>query len=329
LRAPHREHLRRVPVPPPPSHVDVLIVGGGVAGLSAGLVLGRACRQTLVVDGGGQSNRSAPAVGGLVGWEGSPGDLYTRIRAQLGMYPDVTLRDGWVTGLRRTETEFTVTLDDGARVRCGRVLLATGMDYRHPELPGVRDLWGGPVFHCPYCHGWEMRNRSLGVLGGDAHEVHRALLLREWSPDVVLLTDGEPACGAEATEVLAAARVPVVTTPVAAVAPHGDGLEVRFADGGSRVLDGLLVPAPMCRRTDLGLDLGVELNEGGEVAVGEDFRTSVPGLYAAGDVASRHGQVVLAAAAGARAAMEIHASLVDERWGWRPGAVATAAEGTH
>ncbi|HWH14297.1 MAG TPA: NAD(P)/FAD-dependent oxidoreductase [Miltoncostaeaceae bacterium] len=317
-----------MPATPPPSHVDVLVVGGGVAGLSAGLVLGRACRDTLIVDGGGQSNLPAPAVGGLVGWEGPPEELYGRIRGQLELYPDVAVWDGMVTGVARRETEFTVTLADGARIRCARVLLATGMEYRYPEVPGLEDLWGGCVFHCPYCHGWEMRNRALGVLGGGPHEVHRALLLREWSPEVVLLTDGEPAHGDQSARVLAEARIPVVTTAVERLTPRDGGLEVHFADGGSRALEGLLVSAPMRRRTDLGLDLGVEVDEGGAVLVGEDFQTAVPGLYAAGDVASHQGQVVLAAAAGARAGMEIHAGLVDDRWGWRPDAVTAVAEGT-
>lgn len=293
-------------------------MGGGVAGLSAALVLGRACRNALLIDEGRQSNLPAPAVGGLIDWEGPPAALYAEVRDQLGRYPDVTLAEGAVTGLDHMTGGFAVTLADGQRVRAGRVLIATGMEYRYPDVPGLAELWGGVVFHCPYCHGWELRNRSLGVLGGDDHDVHRALLLREWTPDVVLLTGGPPSHSATAAAALAAAGIPVMREPVERLERRDGGLDVVLAGCERRPLDGLLVDAPMRRRTDLGLSLGVAVNPGGDLAIGDDFQTAVPGLYAAGDVASRHGQVIIAAAAGARAAMEIHASLVDERWGWSP-----------
>ncbi len=298
-------------------HTDVLVVGGGAAGLSAALVLGRACRPVLVVDAGGQSNRRAPAVGGLIGWEGTPGDLVAHVWDQLRRYPDVTLRPGTVVDLVRADPGFAATLDDGGTVLCDRVLLATGMHYDRPDLPGLEELWGGPVFHCPYCHGWELRDRPLGVLGGDVHAAHRALMLREWSREVLLVTGGGPAPDGPAGAALAAAGIPVVTTPVARLDARRGGLDVALADGIRRPLDGLLVEAPMRRRTDLGLSLGVRLAPGGRMETGDDLQTSVPGLYAAGDVTNDHGQVVLAAAAGARAAMEIHAGLVDDRWGWR------------
>ncbi|MGX6449633.1 FAD-dependent oxidoreductase, partial [Patulibacter sp. S7RM1-6] len=170
---------------------DCLIVGGGAAGLSAALTLGRARKRTLLVDAGRQSNRVAPGVGGLLGHDGRPPtELYAAAREELATYPTVTVRTGEVVDGERREEGFALTLADGNRVTGRRVLLATGMDYAVPELPGAAERWGGAVFHCPFCHGWEVRDRPLAVLERGEHAALRALLLRGWSADVTLLTDG-------------------------------------------------------------------------------------------------------------------------------------------
>jgi len=144
-----------------------------------------------------------------------------------------------------------LTTADGAHVRAGRVLLATGMEYAVPELPGVAELWGGSVFHCPYCHGWEARDGGLAVLGAAA-AVHRALLLRGWSEDVVLLTDGPSELSADEQAALERAGVPIHERPVAAVRGRNGALdEVVFADGATLPRDGLLVAAPLGQRSAL------------------------------------------------------------------------------
>jgi thioredoxin reductase len=298
---------------------DCAIVGGGAAGLSAALVLGRARRRVLVLDIGEQSNRPAHGIGGLLGHDGrGPAELYSRGRAELAAYPTVQVRDARVTGGSPQDGGFTLSTADGDTVEAARLLLATGMDYAVPDLPGVAELWGGSVFHCPYCHGWEVRDGALAVLGNTA-AAHRALLLRGWSADVVLLTDGPADLDVDERRQLQQAGVPVVERRVAGVRGHGGALEVvLFADGGELPRDGLLVAAPPRQRSSLASDLGAELTERDTVDVDPFGQTTVPGLYAAGDVSSLMPQVASAIAEGSRAAAVINGDLVAERHGIEP-----------
>jgi thioredoxin reductase len=298
---------------------ECIIVGGGAAGLSAALVLGRARRRVLVLDAGGQSNLPAHGIGGLLGHDGlPPSELYVRARTELAAYPSVELRDLSVAAAEREDGGFVLTTEDAEALHAPRVLLAMGMDYAVPDLPGVAELWGGPVFHCPYCHGWEVRDGALAVLGNLA-AAHRALLLRRWSADVVLLTDGPAELDDDERERLARAGVPVDERPVSGVRGRAGALEaVLFADGGELARDGLLVPAPLRQRSSLAADLGAELTERGAVDADPFGRTTVPGLYAAGDVASPMPQVAGAIADGSRAAAAINDSLLAEEHDMEP-----------
>jgi thioredoxin reductase len=280
--------------------VQALVIGGAAAGLSAALVLGRARVRTLVVDAGEPSNRSAPAIGGLLGQDGtSPAQLYAAGREQLTELPTVELREGVVTGVEPGGA-FRATLEGGETVTAGRVLIAGGMRYGVPDVPGLSKLWGDGAFMCPYCHGWEHRDQRIAILGG-AGAAHRVALLRSWTSDLVVLADGEP------TEDVG--DVPVDERPVASVAP---GL-VRFADGGALEVDALHVVAPMAPRDGLVAGLGLETTDspqGTGVAVADRFgATSARGVFAAGDAAGA-GNVAGAIATGSLAATGLHRSLV-------------------
>jgi thioredoxin reductase len=296
--------------------LECAVVGGGAAGLSAALVLGRARRRVLVLDAGEQCNLPAEGIGGLLGHDGlAPAELYDRGRSELAAYPSVELREVLVSDASRQDGRFTLSTADGAVVEAARVLLATGMRYAVPDLPGVAELWGGTVFHCPYCHGWEVRDGALAVLG-NAAAAHRALLLRGWSEDVVLLTDGPADLDDDERRRLQRAGVPVVERPVAGVRARSGALEaVLFADGGELLRDGLLVAAPPGQRSSLASDLGAELTERGTVDVDAFGQTTVPGLYAAGDVSSLMPQVASAIAEGSRAAAVINGDLLAEQHG--------------
>jgi thioredoxin reductase len=293
---------------------DCIVVGAGAAGLSAALVLGRARRRTLVVDAGGQSNRYADGIGGLLGQDGRPPSaFYASGREELGRYPSVELRHGTVLGGEAGDAEFVLELDDGPRETARSVLLATGMEYRYPDLPGAAERWSGAVFHCPFCHGWEHRDETLGVLGRGARGVERALLLRMWSDDVTLLSDGPAELGDEDAERLSEAGVPVDERPIAGLkGPDRTLTAVVFADGDERPCRGLLVPVTMHQRSSLADQLGAKPAEPGPlvvdaVDVDSTFRTSVPGLFAAGDVTGHMPSVARAIAAGhSVAAMLVH-----------------------
>jgi thioredoxin reductase len=296
------------------------VVGGGAAGLSAALVLGRARRRTVVLDAGEQSNLPAHGIGGLLGHDGlPPAELYRRGREELRAYGSVELRDVRVTGGAPEEDGgFVLSTADGALVRAERVVLATGMTYALPELPGLEPLWGDTAFHCPYCHGWEARDGALAVLGA-AHAVHRALLLRGWSSDVVLLTDGPAELDDAERSVLWSAGIPVVERPVAGLAAQDGRLSaVVFSDGGELARDGVLVAAPLRQRSGLAEELGAALDERGAVDVDRFGRTTVPGVYAAGDVSALAPQVAAAVADGSLVAAVLNGDALAERHGIAP-----------
>lgn len=298
---------------------DCVIVGGGSAGLSAALVLGRARRRTLVVDAGEQSNLAAAGVGGLLGHDGRPpGELYEAGRAEVGAYPSVEMRLGEaVREARRADDGFELRLSDGSTVGARKVLLAMGMEYRPPDLPGLRERWGGAVFHCPFCHGWEVRDGRLGVLGAGDDGVRKALLLRAWSEDVTLLTDGGEGPSSSQLERLRGVGVKLEERPVDGLAEESDAAAaVRFGDGSELGLDGLLVPVSVHQRSGLAAQLGVEfapkpLKEE-TIAVDHGFETSVPGVYAAGDLCVPMPSVANAVSSGSTAAAVIVHALMSE-----------------
>jgi thioredoxin reductase len=293
------------------SEWDCVIVGGGAAGLSAGLVLGRARRRTLLLDVGGQSNRFAEGIGGLLGNDRRPpAEFYAAGREELSAYADVELREVEAIDGEMRPGRFALELADGAEIEARTVLLATGMDYRYPEVPGARERWGRSVFHCPFCHGWEVRGRELAVLGADAMAVHRALLLRSWSDSVTLLSDGGTVDGGDADR-LAAAGVEIDDRPVASLEGPGSELaSVVFADGSERALAGLLVGVTLHRRSELPDRLGASRAPASPLApdpieVDATGNAGVPGLYAAGDLLARAPSVPAAISSGNFAAAAI------------------------
>lgn len=293
---------------------EAVIVGGGAAGLSAALVLGRARRRTLVLDEGAQSNRAAAHIGGLLGHDGwAPDEFYRQARAEIGRYPTVEVRELRVTGVEGERDGFTVALSDGTTTSARRVLVASGMDYVYPDLPGVAELWGRSVFHCPFCDGFEHRDGRLAVLGSSDLTVFQAGLLRGWSEDVVLLSNGGPPPGAGK---LRSAGVRVESRPLARLRADGDRLAaVVFADGAELPRDGLLVHAPLRQRGRLLSGLGMDLTPAGTVVVDDHGETSRAGIFAAGDVAAPIQQVARAVGAGATAAVWMAHELITSEHG--------------
>jgi thioredoxin reductase len=258
---------------------DCVVVGGGAAGLSAALVLGRARRRTLLLDRGGQSNRFAEHVGGLLGHDGTPpGELYARAREQLAAYDAVELRSAEAVDARAEGDGFVVELGDaGGEVRATALILATGMDYELPDVPGFREHWGRAVFHCPFCHGWEVRDRPLAVYGSGEIAERQTTLLRNWTDDVTVVDPAE----------------------VAGLRSEDGALRAVVLHDGSEVpCEGVLVHAPLRRRGSLPERLGLALTEAGLVEVDALTQTSVPGVYAAGDLAVAPQQVAIAMGGG-------------------------------
>jgi thioredoxin reductase len=301
---------------------DCIIVGGGAAGLSAGLVLGRARRRTLLVDAGAQSNLAAHGIGGLLGHDGrSPAELYETGRRELSAYPSVEVRAGEVVAGERSDDGFVLHLADGSREQARRVLLATGMEYRPPALPGLEGLWGGSAFHCPFCHGWEMRDQPLAVLARGPRAVHSALLLRGWSDDIVVLTDGPDELEDDDRARLAAAGIAIDERRVAELAAdNGELNAIVFTDGTRLTRRGVLVATTLHQRSSLADQLGADSAEPtpmahNPIAVDGFYRTTAAGVFAAGDLSAQMPQVAAAIASGSHAAAAVVQSLMADDYG--------------
>jgi thioredoxin reductase len=269
---------------------DCIVVGGGAAGLSAALVLGRARRTTLVVDAGRPSNLVAHGIGGLLGHDGRPpSDLYVAGRAELAAYPTVEVRAGEVVDGARREGGIVLTLADGGREAARRVVLATGMDYRYPDLPGIAERWGRSVFHCPFCHGWEVRDKRIAVYAEGEVADRLRKLLPAWTDDFGVVEPAE------------VERLRIEDGVLRAVVRR---------DGSETPCDAVLVHAPLRRRGELPERLGLALTDDGLVEVDAQMRTSVPGVYAAGDLAVAPQQVAIALGSGHLAGIAVTRELL-------------------
>ena len=299
---------------------DVVVVGGGAAGLSGALALSRARRSVLVVDDGAPRNARAGHAHNYLGREGAtPAELLATGRAEVAGYGGRFL-DGRVARAEREDDGFRVELGSGATVHARRLLVTTGLVDELPDVPGVAELFGGDVLQCPYCHGWEVRDRPVGVLGGPMG-VHQALMWRQWTPDVTLFRHTGPAPTDEEREQLAARDIAVVTGVVESLEVAGGRLTGVRIEGGEVVPREALVVAPRFTArsavlTSLGLEtVPQEMNghvAGSYVAADPTGATAVPGVWVAGNVTDLRAQVISSAAAGLNAAAMLNADLITE-----------------
>jgi thioredoxin reductase len=297
---------------------EAAIVGTGPAGLSAALALGRARRATLLIDGGPGRNAPSDGVHNFLSRDGiTPSDLRKIALEQLADYSTVEIRDGLVHRGSAADDEFELTLADGDRVQARRLLLATGVVDDLPDIPGLAERWGHGVVHCPYCHGWERRDLPLAVLALGEASVRQAIHLRRFSPDLVLCLGTDFELDQDQRNLLAASNVTVLDKALAGVGGDGATLQwLDFADGSRLERSALFVHAPLRQRSDLAAQLGCRILDDGAVEINDLGQTSIPGVYAAGDMARRPAlpvagaQVTLAAAEGTLAAMVIDQELL-------------------
>ncbi|MGZ4292553.1 MAG: NAD(P)/FAD-dependent oxidoreductase [Gaiellaceae bacterium] len=289
---------------------DVVVVGGGAAGLSAALVLGRARRRVAVVDAGAPRNAPAAHMQGFLSRDGMPpAELLQSARREVRGYGVEIVVDEVV----EIDTDFTLRLATGRVLKARRLLLATGAVDELPDIPGARERWGRDFLHCPYCHGWEVRDQPIGVLGTDRRSVEHAQLLRQWSSDVIFF--------AHAHQVTAAERAALDARGIAVI----EGLVTRLAVvddrlHGVQLADGRVVPRttvfmrPTLRGDRDGLieSLGCEVDGEGFARVDASGLTSVAGVWAVGNAANPRAQVITAAGEGSAAAIAINADLVEE-----------------
>jgi thioredoxin reductase len=308
------------------AHYDVVVVGGGAAGLSGALALVRSRRSVLVIDGGQPRNAPAAHMHNYLSRDGvAPEELLAVGRAEVAGYGGRII-DGSVIGVERLAGQegrvgFRVALADGSSVDARRLLVASGLVDELPNLPGVAERWGRDVLHCAYCHGWEVRDQSIGILATGPLAVHQALLFRQLSADLVLFQHTAPVLTEDQTAQLTARGITIIAGEVAALEVHDDRLAgVRLRSGAFVARQAVVVTPHFAARAELLRTLGLELTTlevGGAVmatAVAADpgGATGVPGVWVAGNVTDPMAQVMMAAAAGLKAGAAINADLVFE-----------------
>ena len=299
---------------------DVVVIGGGAAGLSGAVALARSRRSVLVVDAGDPRNVPAGHVHNFLTRDGTPpGELYAAGRAEVARYGG-HVEAGKVTSLSRDGELFRAEVN-GRAVTARRLLVATGLRDELPDVPGLAERWGIDVLHCPYCHGWEVRDKRVGILATGPGAVHQALLFRQLTAHVTVLRHTVAPFADEQAEQLSALGIPVIDGIVAQVeASAGRLTGARLADGTRVALDALIVAPRFVANADLLAPLGlatVEVSLGGQVlgtriAADPSGATSVPGVYVAGNVADLQAQVITSAAAGLMAGAAINMDLVAE-----------------
>ena len=301
---------------------DVIIVGGGSAGLSAALMLGRSRRSVLVVDGGEPRNRFSAHMHGVLGHDhSSPLDLLTAGRAELARYDDVSVESGRVVSAAALDTDtdaigFEVVLESGRRHTARRLLVATGLHDELPDIPGLAGQWGRNAAQCPYCDGWEVRDGRIAVIASDATNTHQAQLMRQLSPNVTFYSQGANLSDAARAELEARGIAIESRTVVEVVGDETGGLRgVRLDDGAEQEADAIFVAPRMVPNDGLLRELRARaIRQKGVdwVLVDASGRTNVRGLWAAGNIATAQSSVPVAMAAGNLAGSDINGDLVEE-----------------
>lgn len=294
---------------------DVIIVGGGPAGLSAALVLGRSRRQVLVCDSGKPRNTVSHAAHGFFSRDGiPPAELLQIGREQLRLYNSVKFQTGEVIDAEHLGNHFQVTLNNGTQFLTRKLLLATGVRDILPSIEGFAELWGSSIFHCPYCHGWEVRDQPLAIYGKGEVGFEKALMLTGWSHDLILCSDGSAELSDEQRQQLLNWGIQIHEEKIARL-EHKDGALTGIALTTGEVIPrhGVFLHPEFCQHSDLPAKLGCEFTSRGTVQVNESKQTSVPGVYVAGDAATHPLSAVgLAATEGALSAFAINRALIEE-----------------
>lgn len=295
-------------------HFDAVVVGGSFAGLSAAMQLARARRRVLVIDAGLPRNRFASHAHGFFGLDGvPPSQIVATATGQLLKYPTVTVLKGEAVTATGELGRFQIGLADGSRYQASRLILATGIRDKLPAVPGIAERWGESVLHCPYCHGFEVAGKRLGVLATLPMSVHQAQLIPDWGP-TTWFTQGIVEPTAEDAALLESRGVAIERTPVAEVLGDAPGMDaLRLVDGRIVPVDALFIAPQSEMVSDLAVQLGCAIDDGPLgplIRVGDWKETTVPGVYAAGDASNVMTNATFASASGVAAGVGAHRSLI-------------------
>lgn len=295
---------------------DVIIIGGSYAGLSAAMSLGRSLRKVLIIDSGLPCNRQTPHSHNFITHDGeTPAAIAANAKAQVLKYPTVAFLDGFAVTGKQHENGFIVSTAAGDEFQAKKLIFATGIADQMPDIEGFSACWGISVVHCPYCHGYEIRNQKTGILANGKHALHVASLVNNLTGDLTVLTNGKADFDAEELARLNSHGINVVETEVAAITHENGYLKnIVFKDGSEQDFQAVYAGIPFKQHSDIPVSLGCELTEHGHIQVDNFQQTTVEGVYACGDNTTMMRAVANAVASGNLTGAMVNKALIDEQF---------------
>jgi len=295
---------------------DVIIVGGSYSGLAAGMSLGRALRQVLIIDNGEPCNKQTPQSHNFLTQDGkSPGEITTLAKQQVGRYKNVKFINGLATKGIKTENGFEIQLASGETFSARKLIFATGIRDIMPVIDGFAACWGISVLHCPYCHGYEVSNKKTGILGNGEYGYEFSRLISNWTKDLTLFTNGVSSLTTEQTDKLEKHRIKIIEKEVGKL-EHANGYlqHIIFRDGSKFSAEALYARSPFEQHCQIPETLGCELTEEGYIKTDTSLRTTITGVFACGDNASMLRTVANAVSMGTATGMMVNKEVILEKF---------------
>lgn len=298
------------------SKFEVIIIGGSYSGLSAAMALGRSLRKVLVIDAGKPCNRQTPHSHNFLTQDGStPGEISRIGREQVAKYNTITFLDGFAVEGKKTHSGFEIKTEKGELYEGKKLIFATGVKDIMPEIPGFAECWGISVIHCPYCHGYEVKNQHTGILANGEFGFEFGKMITNWTKDLTLFTRGKSTLTEEHASKLADKGVKIIETEIEQI-EHTDGkLEKLILQDGSQLpLNALYAKVDFVQSTDIPAGLGIEMTEQGHIKVDTMQKTNIPGVYACGDSTTMFRSVSFAVSSGTIAGAACNKELIDQEF---------------
>ncbi|WPR73795.1 NAD(P)/FAD-dependent oxidoreductase [Algoriphagus sp. NG3] len=298
------------------SKFDIIIIGGSYSGLSAAMALGRSLRKVLVIDAGNPCNRQTPHSHNFLTQDGrTPAEISALARQQVEQYNTVSFLSGNAVSAKKSGDGFEIQTEDGEVFQSKKLILATGVQDIMPDIPGFAECWGISVIHCPYCHGYEVRNQKTGILANGDFGFEFGKMITNWTKDLTLFTNGKSTLTAEQTTKLTAKGVTVIETEIDHISHLNGNLErLILKDGTNIPLQALYAKADFVQSSNIPSSLGVELTDHGHIKVDPMQNTSIPGIYACGDNTTQFRSVSYAVSTGTMAGAACNKELIAEEF---------------
>lgn len=295
---------------------DVIIVGGSYSGLAAGMALGRSLKRTLIIDSGLPCNRQTPHSHNFVTHDGkTPKEISSLARQQVAKYDTVSFFDGLAVSGSKTTTGFNIQTDTGEIFSAAKLIFATGIKDIMPDIPGFAECWGISVLHCPYCHGYEVRNETTGILGNGEYAMEFSAMISNWTKDLTLFTNGKSTLTSDQTDKIRRHNIVIVEKEIGRIDHAGGKLAgIVFKDGSASSIKALYSRVQFVQHSSIPQALGCELTEEGYIKVDALQKATIPGIFACGDNSGRLRTVANAVSTGAFAGMAVNKEMIMEKF---------------